>query len=381
MIGTPERLSGRRGVGERTAAHALDLDDGTRLVRVTRRSDLLRGAGGGRAGGWPGDRAAIARLRDRLAASPGDAPRNAAASTTPLVGTFGAMIGVASLHGASAEHMVAGIGNAASHAGGLLTFLDDGTELRRLHAGKAARDGLASAELAIAGLRGPARALESAHGYFAAFAGSVVDGEHLLGGLGDRWRMLDTYNKPYPCCRHVHGAIDAALALRDQHALNVEMIDAIDVATFAIAADHDRVDIHNTLDAQMSLPYSVAVALVHGDVGMEHFESAARADPAVQRLTRATTVRADPDLTVSYPANRPARVAISTSAGEVVGEIMQPYGGPANPMSDDDLDRKLAPARRTPPPTRRSPVRLGLVVRRWCRPWGAAGRPLTPEHR
>lgn len=390
VIGTPERLSAAgAALANGTAAHALDLDDGYTPGACHPSAPICSAVlAAAEAGGSTGPEIvrAIAlgyEIACRIAGATHPQQRRRGFHNTALVGTFGAMIGVASLHGASAEHMVAGIGNAASHAGGLLTFLDDGTELKRLHAGKAARDGLASAELAIAGLRGPARALESAHGYFAAFAGSVVDGEHLLGGLGDRWRMLDTYNKPYPCCRHVHGAIDAALALRDQHALNVEMIDAIDVATFAIAADHDRVDIHNTLDAQMSLPYSVAVALVHGDVGMEHFESAARADPAVQRLTRATTVRADPDLTVSYPANRPARVAISTSAGEVVGEIMQPYGEPANPMSDDDLDRKLR-ACAANVLTREHADRLSDWV--WsfgdgAVPWELLAAPPTPEHR
>lgn len=348
VIGTSARLSpAGAAMVNGTTAHALDLDDGYTpgachpaapiCSAVLAAAEQLESSA-------PEMMRAIAlgyEVACRMAGASHPAQRRRGFHNTALVGTFGAMVGVAALRSATPEQFMSAFGNAASHAGGLLSFLDDGTDLKRLHAGKAARDGLVSAELALAGLRGPSNVLESPHGYFAAFTGGVVDIDHLVGDLGSAWRMLDTYNKPYPCCRHVHGAIDAALELRTADGFDPARVESVDVDTFAIAADHDRTDVHNTLDAQMSLPYSVAVAIVHGSVEMAHFEAGGRADAAVEAITRATTVNADPGYTASYPSNRPARVTIRAAGRDFVGEVLQPYGEPANPMTDADLDQKL----------------------------------------
>jgi 2-methylcitrate dehydratase PrpD len=348
VIGTSSRLSpAGAALVNGTAAHALDLDDGYTPGACHPAAPICSAvlAAAEQRGSSPPDvMRAVAlgyEVACRMAGASHPSQRRRGFHNTALVGTFGAMVGVAALHSATSDQFMSAFGNAASHAGGLLSFLDDGTDLKRVHAGKAARDGLVSAELAVAGLRGPSGVLESPHGYFAAFTGGVVDVGHLVGDLGEAWRVLGTYNKPYPCCRHVHGAIDAALELRTADGFDPEHVESVDVATFAIAADHDRTEVNNTLDAQMSLPYSVAVAIVHGSVEMGHFEAGGRADAAVEAITRATTVRDDPAYTASYPSNRPARVTIRSAGREYVGEVLQPYGEPANPMSDADLDHKL----------------------------------------
>jgi 2-methylcitrate dehydratase PrpD len=348
VIGTRLRLSASgAAIANGTAAHALDLDDGYTPGACHPSAPIV---------------SAVLATAERLDSSAEDvvhaialgyevAVRMAGAShpsqhrrgfhNTALVGTFGSATGVAVLHGADAKTIAGAFGNAGSHAGGLLSFLDEGSDIKRYHAGKAARDGLVSAELAIAGLTGPTNVLEGEHGYFHAFAGDEFDREHLMDGLGVRWRMLDTYNKPYPCCRHVHGAIDAALIIRERDGFDVDLIESVRVDTFAIAASHNRKDVKNTMDAQMSLPYSVAAALVAGDVAMHHFEREGRSDVQIVAITEATDVVTDDRYTDSYPGNRPARVTIRSGGRNFVEEVLQPYGEPSNPMSDADLDRKF----------------------------------------
>lgn len=260
---------------------------------------------------------------------------------TALAGVFGAATAVGALHGFDANSFANAFGLAASHAGGVQAYLDQGAEVKRYHAGKAARDGLVSAELAGAGLTGPTTVLESPHGYFHAFTGDQFDTEHLIGGLGTAWRVLRTYTKPYPCCRHVHGAVDAALALRERHRLQADRIQTVAVETFAIACRHDSTEIHTFLDAQMSLPYTVAAALVHGEVGIQQFDEEARRDPAVLRLMQHVEVREDPQFTAAYPASRPARVSIVSAGTEVTTVVQQPFGEPDNPMSDAEIDAKF----------------------------------------
>lgn len=260
---------------------------------------------------------------------------------TPLFGAFGAATAVGALLDLDTTGFGNAYGLAGSHAGGLLSYHDQGSDVKRYHAGKAARDGVVSAELAARGLTAPTNVIEGAHGYMNAFAGGEFDRDHLVADLGSTWRMTRTYNKPHACCRHVHAAVDAALAIRRRENLDPADIDAIRVETFTIAASYGNKDIRNALDAQMSLPYSVSAALVHGEVGLRQFEPQARADDTLGALVQLTEIVIADDLDHDYPAKRPARVVITANGSEFVEEVPQPYGEPDNPMSDDDLDVKF----------------------------------------
>lgn len=348
VLGSRVRLSpAGAATANGTAAHALDLDDGYTPGACHPGGPVISAAlatAEARRSDAPSTIRAIAlgyEVACRIAGASHPAQRRRGFHNTALVGVFGAASAVAALHGLDAPGFANSFGLAGAHAGGLLSFLDQGSDVKRYHAGKAARDGLVSAELAARGLTAPTVVLESAHGYFHAFTADRIDTEHLTGELGNTWRMLRTYNKPYPCCRHVHGAIDAALAIRAREGLEPEAIDSVRVETFAIAASHNGTDIANLLDAQMSLPYSVAAALVHGEVGMDQFDDASRTDPRLHAIVEATEVVTDETFTSHYPASRAARVFIRANGQEYSEEVMQPYGEPDNSMSDEAIDAKF----------------------------------------
>ena len=76
---------------------------------------------------------------------------------TGAVGPFGAAMAAAKLTGLAADRLGDALGIAASSAAGLFAFVNGGADIKRLHAGHAAREGLQAALLAGAGRRGPAR--------------------------------------------------------------------------------------------------------------------------------------------------------------------------------------------------------------------------------
>ncbi|MQA13080.1 MAG: MmgE/PrpD family protein [Pseudonocardiaceae bacterium] len=352
VVGTPLRLSAANAaLANGTAAHGLEVDDG-----YTR---------GGYHPGGPTLSAVLAiaeatgsgahdillatvvgyELSCRLAGAGHPATWHRGFHNTPVVGVFGAAAGVAKLLEGRTEHpaglAASALGLAGSHAGGLFEFLGHGAEVKRLHAGKAGRDGLVSAELAARGLTGPATVLEGPHGYLHAFAGDEFDEQHLLAGLGTEWRTLQTYIKPYPCCRHLHGPIDAILALSERAPIDVDALESITVETFTSAARHGGTSIGDFLDAQMSIPYAVAVTLLHGVPSLEHFEADARRDPRVRRLIDLVEVREAPDCSRDFPAMRPARVVLRGDGEQRQLRVDQPYGEPGNPVADVDLEAKL----------------------------------------
>lgn len=261
---------------------------------------------------------------------------------TPVAGVFGATAGVGSLLGLDAQGMTRAMGLAGSHAGGLAEYHADASEVKRLHAGKAARDGVTCAGLARQGVSGPSTVLEGEKGYFAAFARSEWNANALLDGLGSTWKSLRTYVKPYPCCRHLHGAIDASLALRTTPGLELSDIAGVRVGTFELAARLNRPRPDTVMEAQFSLPFAVAAALKYGAIGLETFEREQMEDAEVQELSTRVSVEVDAAAQSSYPSDRAAQVTITTHSGrEFSQRVSQPLGEPDNPLSDAEIESKF----------------------------------------
>ncbi|MFC4001621.1 MmgE/PrpD family protein [Prauserella oleivorans] len=331
-----------------TAAHGLEVDDGYTPGSVHPSAVALPAvlAAAQQAGAGPArtlTASAVAlELTCRLAAAGHPATWRNHFHNTPLAGVVASAAGVAGLLGLDSGQVKDALGIAGSHAGGLFEFLGQSAEVKRVHPGKAARDGIASAQLAAAGVTGPHTVLEGTHGYFAAFAREEWSPETVRDGLGSRWTLLDTYVKPYPSCRHLHGPIDAALALRERHGLTAADVTSAHVGTYTVATHHSHTEVDSLLDAQMSIPYAVAVAVERGRVALTEFDDEARGDAEVRRLTRAVTVEVDQHAQDVYPKARPATVTLTLRDGRTVTEtVEQPYGEPANPMSDESLAGKF----------------------------------------
>ncbi|MCR5979013.1 MmgE/PrpD family protein [Gordonia jinghuaiqii] len=261
---------------------------------------------------------------------------------TPLAGVIGATCGVAVLHGLDADRLHDALGVAASHAGGLFAFLGKSAEVKRVHPGKAARDAIASVELAVAGVTGPRSILETPHGYVDAFADGGFDAGVLLDGLGRDWAVLNSYVKPYPSCRHLHGPIDAVLALRAEHGIGIDDVASAAVRTYTVASHHAAPVVDSLLDAQMSIPFALATALAHDEVGLTEFDGPARQDPRIRELATHVEVVADAQSDSEYPRLRPASVELRLHDGRVVSHRVElPYGEPGNPVSDEEMTAKF----------------------------------------
>lgn len=281
-------------------------------------------------------------ITTRIAAAGHPNVLHAGFHNTPVAGVFGAAAGAGHLLGLNAEAMAGALGLAGSYAGGLREYHAHASEVKRLHTAKAARDGLKCAELAGHGVYGPNTVLEGENGYFAAFARGQWKPELLLDGLGENWTSLRTYVKPYPCCRHLHGAIDAALQLHDQHEIATDQIAAIDIGTFALAAKLDRAEPQTLMAAQFSLPYAVATALTHGKVDLVSFAPESLAEAGVQQLTNLVSVHLDEQAQQDYPRSRAAQVTVTLASGAVYeARVEQPLGEPDNPLSDEAIEAKF----------------------------------------
>ena len=258
---------------------------------------------------------------------------------TATAGVFGAAAAAASLLDLDEDAWVWALGSAGTQAAGLWQFNDDGAMSKPLHAGHAATAGLRAALLAEVGLTGAEEILEGERGFFRALCPDARP-EAVLAASGV-WKLPETSMKPYPCCRHVHSVIDAALELRQSMSGGPPR--KVRIESYPAALDvTDRPAPRTPHEARFSIQYAVATALLRGRPGLDAFEPDAVVDPEVSALLDKVSVGSCRDLGAAYPERWGARVSVETHAREEV-EVLKPSasGDPDAPLDDAELDAKV----------------------------------------
>ena len=262
---------------------------------------------------------------------------------TAIAGVFGAAAAVSKLLKLDADKTRHALGLAGSFSGGIREYLDEGAEVKRLHPGKAARDGLLCAEFAARGITEPSKVLEGRYGYGNIHASGEMKWDRLALGLGQRYEIESAYFKPYPCCRHYHAVIDGILELRDRERFSRDDVKRIDIGIYAVGVNgHDHKHFDNLLDAQMSAPVAAALAVVDGAVAAHAFLPESLSRPELHRVIRACETTIDDECERIYPGRRSGFVRIHLNdARALERRIVDPKGETENPMSDSDLKQKF----------------------------------------
>jgi 2-methylcitrate dehydratase PrpD len=268
---------------------------------------------------------------------------------TGLFATFGATWLAARRLGLGVEQMICAAGIAGSFASGLLECWVDGTQSKFLHPGWAAQSGIVAATLGGAGATGPGTILEGRFGLFQSHlqdAAATCDFTRVTAGLGEHWESENASFKPYPAAHVIHPYIDALLRLRAEHAIEPGEVARIacPVAPYIVGIvceplaekRRPRSDSHG----RVSLPYTLAEALVRGRLGRDAYQPAFLADPAILAIADRVDYRIDP----AYPGPERFKGAV-----EIVLRDGRSYtaieennrGSAANPMSVADIVGKF----------------------------------------
>ena len=265
---------------------------------------------------------------------------------TATCGTFGAAASAAKLLGLSEAQLLSALGIAGSQSAGSMEFLAEGAWTKRLHPGWAAFSGVHAALLAKEGFIGPRTILEGRDGFLKAY-GLRPDPRKISAGLGEDFQILRTAVKPHACCRYTQAPIDAVLSIVQEHDVQPEQVKQITIGMLETgipvicepAARKSRPT--NVVEAQFSLPFGVAVALLKRRAGLDEFSEAMLADAAVGALMSKVGYEPDPQLEKNYPKEWPAWARVSLNTGhEVSAQVRFPKGDPENPLSWDELTAK-----------------------------------------
>jgi 2-methylcitrate dehydratase PrpD len=154
--------------------------------------------------------------------------------------------------------------------------------------------GVVAALSAKRGFRGGHGVLDGEHGYWTMVGSDRCDFERMLDGLGERWVMPETEYKIHPSIGVNHPAFWAAKGLVEEHGIRPD--DVAEVAVTTLWADLIGDPAPATaVDAQFSLPYTVAATILGEPLGPDLYEDEKLADPRLRDLLARIRLVPDPD--------------------------------------------------------------------------------------
>lgn len=334
------------------AAHALDFDDNCYAGFVHGSAVLvpaaLAAAEGRNVSGRAFLTALVAGAEVEYAAGKAATPSLYSKGwwTTGVLGPIGAAAAAASALGLDADRTIAALGIAVAGTGGAKSCF--GTDAKPLLCGRAAEAGLTAALLAANGASGPADAFEDSRGFAHLFNDGVWEGEPFA-VLGTQWSLLDPGIdvKRIPVCLSAHAAVDAVMEIVAENGLSAADVERIecDVSGIVVANLVHR-EPATPQEAQFSLGFAIACALVHGDVRLAHLDLGVLRSEALQNLmgrvemVSSSRWEAGSDLLRRHPEG--AVVQLSTRDGrrfEKFGDYAR--GMMQRPLGKDELDGKF----------------------------------------
>jgi len=337
-----------------TMIHALDYDDGHQvaLVHIGCVAVSTAFAAAERMGKISGKEliAAIAlggdfMARLGLASKPGSSALSAGWHPTTLFGFLGAAAIAGRIMGLDEEKMINALGLAYHQCGGAGSGVGDGALAKRMGPGLAAKAGITSALMAERGITGERDPLEGRTGLFKTYMGGDYDPKILTADLGKKFEGVNIGNKPYPCCGLTHACIDAALALTARHDIKVDRIKDITVyggqSVYGLSQPPEIKKAPRTIiDAQFSVPWVVATALVRGKVTVDDFTDESIKRPEILKLAQKINTRLEPAM--SRHGVGPGGVTLTMQDGtEYTEEVEHCLGSVARPMNFEDVTKKF----------------------------------------
>jgi 2-methylcitrate dehydratase len=199
--------------------------------------------------------------------------------------------------------------------------------------------------LARIGITGPLGILDGKKGFMETIAGPFeIEWEQ-----EDLDRVTATILKKFNAEIHSQAAIQAAIDLKGIHEFCAQEIAAVDVDVFDVAydiigggEDEDKTVVFTKEDADHSLPYLIAVALLDGKVMPEQYDSFHLQSPDVHDLLCRVRIRPNRVYSRRFPEEMVSRVAVTLKNGQQFELERSDYPGfSTNQMSWNEVRAKF----------------------------------------
>ncbi len=191
--------------------------------------------------------------------------------------------------------------------------------------------------LAMRGITGPAEVFEGNKGFMDSIAGTF----HIDWREEDLERVRMTIVKKYNAEIHSQSVLESVMELKAEHGFAADDVVEVEVEIFDVAyhiigggEEGDKTVVRTKEQADHSLPYMVAVAILDGGVGPEQYRPERIQRRDVQDLLRRVAVRPRDSYSRRFPDRMPCRLRVSLRDGKAIVKEKEDYEGfHSNPMS------------------------------------------------
>jgi 2-methylcitrate dehydratase len=161
--------------------------------------------------------------------------------------------------------------------------------------------------------------------------------------------VVESTIKKYNSMIHTQSAVHCMVELAKQNKIDPSKVVSIEAEVFQLAYDFaggglygvDKV-IQTKEQADHSLKYLLAVALLDGDVMPAQFKPERIIKSDVQNLLKKVSVRPNQEFTELYPQKMPAKITVRLQDGKVIEHEVQAYPGLASdPFTWEDSAEKF----------------------------------------
>lgn len=261
---------------------------------------------------------------------------------------FGVVAMGSKLIGFDEEQLINGMGLAYAQCSTNLQANIEGALAVRLQQGLGAQAGVLATALAERGFTGAKDVFQGTYGFYPLYARNEYDPEVIIDQLGKRFEIVNSSIKPYPSCKYTHIPIYATLEFVREHKVEPREISKVTVFTNSKAYNltgigDNKYHPRNVVDAQFSIPYTVASAAVtKKDLFIDDFMEESIRRSEVLEFAQKVRVQVDPDIDRIVGNVVANRVEFETSEGEHYSKYVEfVKGHPKNPMTMGECIEKF----------------------------------------
>lgn len=187
-----------------------------------------------------------------------------------------------------------------------------------------------AAFLAMHGITGPLEVFEGNKGFQDSIAGQFT----LDWSKEDLEAVRRTSVKKYNAEFHSQSALEGILALRNDQRIRPQDVEHIDITIFDVAyhiigggEEGNKHRVETKEEADHSLPYMIAVALLDGEVTPAQYRPERIAREDVQALMHKVSIRPDDALSARFPQEMPCHIALKLTNGQTYELNKQDFDG------------------------------------------------------
>jgi 2-methylcitrate dehydratase len=184
--------------------------------------------------------------------------------------------------------------------------------------------------LAMRGVTGPLEVFEGNKGFMETVSGRF----EIDWSREDLERVTRTSIKKYNAEIHSQPAIEGVLELKAEHGFIAAEVASVEIEIFDVAyniigggVEGDKRLVRTKEEADHSLPYIIAVAILDGQVMPEQYSPGRIERPDVQSLLRKIRVRPSVDYSRRFPDEMPSRLTIALNDGRILIREKRDYEG------------------------------------------------------